>query len=81
MTPLAFSRGQMAREAALTEADLAEVDAVEPNRSARRCLLILLYPLQPQPILQWRQDVTRPMVIEPSELAPFLPTRAASFLH
>jgi transposase len=42
--------------------------------------LVLLYPLQPQPILQWRQDVTGTMVIEPSELAPFLPTRAALFL-
>src|SRR6266446_2750630 len=40
-----------------------------------------LYPLQPQPILQWWQDVTRMMVIEPSELAPFLPARAAPFLH
>jgi hypothetical protein len=43
-------------------------------------LLVLLYPLQPQPILQRRQDVTRTMVIKPGELAPFLPTRAAPFL-
>ena len=38
MTPLAFSRGQMVREATLTEADLAEVDKCrrDHNRLAGR---------------------------------------------